>query len=262
MRQLQVLAGENRDHRKLRSLPAASPVKGRLVQLISKRFPGDVVRRIPFQGSHRNGRNASEYIDLTIDYGEHMGKKKPNLKREPNGRSSRRKADVMSDFVRTLEADTRDTLAPALTVRNRMFGVLPHQTRDQKAGSAIGRYCLQGSITTEQYDAATMFLESHTRNLLAIDAPRQPGAVDLNATHGRPVIAENADQLRKWRSEYQAALAAIQVKQNEIRLMGNLYGALYAVVIRDVMLEHLLGDTRTALNALVRHYGLMARAAA
>lgn len=191
-----------------------------------------------------------------------MGKRHKIEKREPNGRASRKPRDVMDQFVATLESDTREMLAPGLSARHRLFGISPAQTRDQMAGSAIGRYCLQGSITRAQYDAAMLFLESTHRNLLAIDAPRLPGAVDLNATHGRPVAVENVGQLRKWREAHKAAVAAIQAKQNEIRLQGNLYGALDTILIRDVSLEHLLGDCRTALNALVRFYGLVAREAA
>jgi hypothetical protein len=188
-------------------------------------------------------------------------KSKPG-KRERNGRLSRQPKDVSERNLSDLDREQRDTLAIGLEARERIFGVKPQQSRDQKAGSAIGRYCLQGLITQAQYDAAMLFLESYHRNLRAIDAPPQPGAVDLNATHGRPVGLENVAQLRKWRAEHKAAEQAIQTKQNEIRLMGNLYGALYTVLIRDVQLEHLLGDTRTACNALIRHYKLEARIAA
>jgi hypothetical protein len=182
--------------------------------------------------------------------------------REPNGRASRRKKDVMEQFLEDLTKEDRETQGTALIARHRVLGVEPRHSRDQKAGSAIGRYCLQGLVTQAQYDAAMLFLESYHRNLRAIDAPPQPGAVDLNRTHGLAVGLENVKQLTKWRAEHKATLAAIQDKQNEIRLMGNLYGALYEIVIRDHALEHLLGDLRTAANALVKHYRLDGRMAA
>lgn len=188
-------------------------------------------------------------------------KPKPG-KRERNGRLSRQPKEASERNLSDLDREQRDTLAIGLEARERIFGVKPQQSRDQKAGSAIGRYCLQGLITQAQYDAAMLFLESYHRNLRAIDAPPQPGAVDLNATHGRPVGLENVKQLTKWRTEHKATLAAIQAKQNEIRFMGNLYGALYAVVIRDVELEHLLGDCRIALNSLIKHYRLDGKMAA
>jgi hypothetical protein len=189
------------------------------------------------------------------------GPKKTTTKREQNGRRSRKQKDQMEHFMQTLELTQRDTLGVGLNARHKVFGVAPQHTRDQKAGSAIGRFCLQGHITQAQYDAAMMFLEARERNLRAIDAPPQPGAVNLNATHGRPIIVENAGQVRKWRENYKAACAAIQEKQNEIRLMGNLFGALDAVLVRDIERDMYLGDLRTALNALVKHYGLLARAA-
>jgi hypothetical protein len=192
-------------------------------------------------------------------------KKKQDVKRERNGRMSRnadgRKHNTERNLA-DLDREQRDNLSIGLEARERIWGVKPQQSRDQKAGSAIGRYCLQGLVTQAQYDAAMLFLESYHRNLRAIDAPPQPGAVDLNRTHGLAVGLENVKQLTKWRAEHKATLAAIQDKQNEIRLMGNLYGALYEIVVRDHALEHLLGDLRTAANALVKHYRLDGRMAA
>lgn len=161
-----------------------------------------------------------------------------------------------------LDREQRDTLETGLSARERIWGVKPQHSRDQKAGSAVGRYCLQGLVTQAQYDAAMLYLESYHRNLRAIDAPPQPGAVDLNRTHGLAVGLENVAQLRKWRAEHKAAEQAIQAKQNEIRLMGNLMGAISIILIRDQQMEHMLGDFRTAMNALIKHYRLDGRMAA
>lgn len=193
--------------------------------------------------------------------GKRGTKPKPG-KRERNGRLSRQPKHVSARNMADLDREQRDNLSIGLEARERIWGVKPQQSRDQKAGSAIGRYCLQGLVTQAQYDAAMLFLESYHRNLRAIDAPPQPGAVDLNRTHGLAVGLENVKQLTKWRAEHKATLAALQDKQNEIRLMGNLYGALYEIVVMDHALEHLLGDLRTACNALSRHFKLEARIAA
>lgn len=189
------------------------------------------------------------------------GRKRKAGRREPNGRLSRRAVETARRNLADMDREQRDALAVGLEARERVFGIKPQHSRDQKAGSAIGRYCLVGLVTQAQYDAAMLFVEARARYLLAIDAPPQPGAVDPNAARGRPVGTENPTQLRKWREEYREATAAIQEKQNEIRGMGNLFGSLGAMLFRDVMLDHLLGDARIALNALVRHYGLLARAA-
>ena len=191
------------------------------------------------------------------------GKPPKNIsKREPNGRASRKPKDVMEQFLADMSKEERDTQGPALSARHRIWGIDPRHSRDQKAGSAVGRYCLQGLVTQAQYDAAMQFVESYQRHLRAIDAPQpHAAAVNLNATRGRPVFAEDPVQLARWEADHKAALKSVFEKQHEIGLMGNLYGALYEVLIRDLMLEHLLGDLRTALNALVKHYGLLARAA-
>lgn len=193
--------------------------------------------------------------------GKRGTKPKPG-KRERNGRLSRQPKHTAERNLADLDREQRDNLSIGLEARERIWGVKPQHSRDQKAGSAVGRYCLQGLVTQAQYDAAMLYLESYHRNLRAIDAPPQPGAVDLNRTHGLAVGLENVAQLTKWRAEHKATLAAIQAKQNEIRLMGNLYGALYEIVVRDHALEHLLGDLRTAANALVKHYRLDGRMAA
>ena len=122
------------------------------------------------------------------------------------------------------------------------------------AGSAIGRYCLQGLVTRPQYDAAMAYLEERENYLQAIQAPRQPGAVDLNATRGQSVAAENVARTQKAKASMKATDAAIMEKQIEVGNMGNLFGALNAVLVMDVELDHLLGDLRTALNALVKRY--------
>lgn len=193
--------------------------------------------------------------------GKRGAKPKPG-KRERNGRLSRQPKHVSERNMADLDREQRDTLEPGLSARERIWGVKPQHSRDQKAGSAVGRYCLQGLITQAQYDAAMLFLESYHRNLRAIDAPPQPGAVDLNRTHGLAVGLENVAQLRKWRAEHKAAEQAIQDKQNEIRLMGNLMGAIGIILIRDQQMEHMLGDFRTAMNALIKHYRLDGRMAA
>lgn len=189
------------------------------------------------------------------------GRKRRSGKREPNGRLSRRQVEVARRNLTDLDLEQRNILSVGLDARERIFGVSQQHSRDQKAGSAIGRYCLQGLVTQAQYDAAMMYLEGRIRYHRAVDAPRPPGAVDLNAARGRPVGTENPEQLRKWRDDHEAACKAVQEKQNEIRGAGNLFGALDAVLLRDVMLDALLGDVRTALNALVKHYGLQAMAA-
>lgn len=192
----------------------------------------------------------------------HRGPKKQKGKRELNGQLSRRPAERNTRHLDGLDQEQRAMISTAIEARQRVWGLSPAVSRDQMAGSAIGRYCLQGNITRQQYDAAMIYLEVRNDHLIAVRAPRQPGAVDLNATHGSSGDYENINRTHKAIAAYDEMTGVIREKQIEVGNMGNLFGALDAVICRDVMLEHLLGDVRTALNALVKHYGLDGRRAA
>lgn len=189
-------------------------------------------------------------------------RKRKTGNREPNGRLSRKTEDRKVRDKAEVAATDWDTMGTALMARWRVHNVDPASLRDQMAGSAVGRYCLQGHITRSQYDAAMSYLEEREDWLRCIAAPRQPGAVDLNATKGQSVNAENVNRYRTIMAAREATDKAIMAKQIEIGNMGNLNGALNAVLVQDVQLEHLLGDLRTALNALVRRYGLTGNAKA
>lgn len=194
-----------------------------------------------------------------------MGRHRKSGKREPNGKLSRRgteQAKRNEAHLDGLEREERDTLAVGLAARQRVWGVPAPVSRDQMAGTAVGRYCLTGLITRQQYDAAQAYLDERDQYLQCIAAPRQPGAVDLNATKGQSVGLENVSRYHHIKAARETTDNAIRDKQTEIGMVGNLFGALDAVLINDVALDHLLGDLRTALNALVRRYGLDGRAAA
>lgn len=183
-----------------------------------------------------------------------MANKRKHGKREPNGQLSRKPADRKVRDQAEVAATEWDTMGTALMARWRVHKVEPANLKDQMAGSAVGRYCLQGIITRQQYDAAMAYLEERENYLQAIQAPRQPGAVDLNATRGQSVASENVSRTQMARTSMRVTDLAIMDKQIEIGNMGNLFGAINAVLVMDVELDHLLGDLRTALNALIRRY--------
>lgn len=189
------------------------------------------------------------------------GQKRQAVKREPNGRASRKKDDVVARILEQVDRDVRETLMTGLSARVRVHGVPPEQSRDQMAGSFIGRLCLQRVISRIQYDAALAWLEDMENHAAVIGAPRQPGAVDLNAAKGRN-DHENVEYAARCMARYKAANKAVQDRQNELGPHAHLFGALDTLVRRDVPLEHLVGDLRTALNALARHYRLDGRRAA
>lgn len=194
-----------------------------------------------------------------------MGKRGPKKlagKRERNGQLSRKQVDRTARVLDGLDADQRDTLAVGIEARVRVHGVEPRHSRDQMAGSFIGRLCITGDVSRVQYDAAMTWQEDAHNYSIALRSPRQPGAVDLNRTQGTSTDHENVAFVARAKARYEAAARAVQEKQNELRGQGALFAALHHVVIRDLELMHMVPDCRVALNALAKHYGLESRSRA
>jgi hypothetical protein len=193
------------------------------------------------------------------------GKARQPGKREPNGQLSRKPADRTSRFLDGLERDERDTLAVGIEARVRVHGVDPERSRDQMAGSFVGRLCMTRQISRQQYDAAMTWLEDCENYSAAVHSPRQPGAVDLNRIQGSNGDYENVERTRRAITRMigdkergiRGAMQAVQAAQLEVRGQGNLFGALDAILHRDQELQHLVGDLRVGLNALARYYGLI-----
>lgn len=195
-----------------------------------------------------------------------MGKRGPRRKntkdrREANGRLSRAHEDIAARRKEGLDKEQQETIAVGIEARQRVFGLPPTISRDQMAGSAVGRYCLQKHITRVQYDAAMLYLADCEAYSHAIGTPGLPRAVDLNATGGQN-NHENVGKVLAAIRAHDAMVKAVQAQQNELRNTANLFGALDVVIRQDKMLDHMLGDLRAGLNALVRHYGVAGRAAA
>jgi len=193
-----------------------------------------------------------------------MPKRKPPSKREPNGRKSRRIASI------TVEVDNRkvswtkedqDMVSVAIEARQRLFGLSVDKSRDQKAGSFIGRLCIGKELSVPQYEALCMWEESCRQYRIIMAGPKGDSAQDPNRVAGRNGH-ENEKRSMEITKRHRAAERAIQDKQFELRNRANLWGALDVCVTRDRDVFNLVGDLREAANALVRHYGIEARAAA
>lgn len=183
-------------------------------------------------------------------------KRKTGVKREPNGKISRRKADVTERFARELDQAERDMLRPGLEARVKIHGVKPEDSRSQMAGSFVGRLCISGELSQAQYEAAMTFLEDQRNNAIAIQAPRDMAGIDLNRVQGGSVSLESVDFYKRATTRWRNAVAAIQDRQNELRGQGAIYAALETCVLRDAQAVHMVGWLREGLNALVRHYGI------
>lgn len=182
------------------------------------------------------------------------GPKAQSGKREANGRLSRRKADIMDRVSSTMEKEEREILRPGIEARVRVHGVAPEVSRDQRAGSFIGRLCMSGEITQRQYEAALIYLEDRRNYLMAIRAPRDPSGVDLNRVQGNSTGQENVSFARRSFARWQEVSTCVQARENELRGVGAMIRAFDTCMVRDIDAHHLVGWLREGLNALAKHY--------
>lgn len=195
-----------------------------------------------------------------------MGKRGPKRtagKREPNGQISRRQEAAAARAIDRDDKQERETLAVGVAARKRVHGVDITDAQDQRAGSVVGRWNMIGIITDVQYQAALRWQADALRYSIAMRSPRQPGAVDLNATKGGSGDFENVRASHRAYDDHEQAIRAVQEHQNRLRGGGALYAALYYVLQRDLDAQHMRADLIMALSTLARHYGLeTSRAAA
>lgn len=190
-------------------------------------------------------------------------KTKPGDKREPSGKLSRKAEDVAARLNDIHDKEEREALSVGLEARMRLFKVEAKESRNQMAGSFIGRLCLQRVISRPQYEAAITYAIEREAYLRAV-APAQggePRAFNPNATHGRSHY-ENEARTQQDVARYRAAYAVIVEAWRQLRGQGKLLAAVQCLIVDDQPVESLVPDLRQALNALVKHYGLEGRRAA
>lgn len=183
------------------------------------------------------------------------GPKRKSGKRTASGRLSQKPADVVARLTEAHDREEREMLSTGLDARIRVFGIDPNHSRDQMAGSVVGRLTLSGELSRQQYDAAQSWLTDLRNYRQVIAAPKGMGAVDLNAVRGDSTDIERVAWYRRCCDRMEAARKAIQTEQDILRLKANLWAALDLMLDSDLMLPHLVGDLRHALNALAHHYG-------
>lgn len=185
------------------------------------------------------------------------GRKPKNVPREANGRPSRRKADRQEMFDR----DQRENMSVAIEARKRHYGLNDKQAKDQRAGDVIGRMRMSGDtafgLTERQYQALVKYRTEMQAFRIAIHAPKDARAIDLNITHG--ISVTDGEAWDRWAEKAKArGIELIQVIQSEqiaIGGQGVLLAALDVFVMRDTFQKHMVGNLRIAANALVRYYG-------
>lgn len=178
-------------------------------------------------------------------------------KREPNGRLSRKMRHRSQRHNDGLDKDAREMISVGTEARQRIYGVSAKLSRDQLAGSAVGRLVLGDMLTRVQSDAAFLYEQDARAYYMTIEAPAQPSAVDLDRVQG---ISNGENVKRKMisKARYEAARKAVMEAQIAVRLNSNLFGAIDHCVMMDraPVNEAMMGSLREALNSLVKHYGL------
>ncbi|WP_455474703.1 hypothetical protein [Bartonella sp. B30(2025)] len=158
--------------------------------------------------------------------------------REKNGRISRAK--------RPREAIDKLTIA----MRAKHFGLTVEEAKNPLSGSYIGRLCLQGELSQEQYDAAQKYLEVRNNYLCAKGFPS--GCYDDVSTNS------DLNSLEQWiqraTSHYKAAQEVVKEAQCSYR-QYNLYAALQYIVIEDQSLSYLVNPLHIVLNAFHEYFG-------
>lgn len=175
-------------------------------------------------------------------------------KREPNGRLSQRPEDVAARNIEGLDKEERETIATGISARERLWKLDPKVSRDQMAGSFVGRLRLQGDLSQIQYEAAITWQDDVRAYGIARNSPPDASAIDLNRVQGLGSGTEKPAQARRAVRRYEDAREAVQAAQNAMHGRAALFAALSYIVERDVWLSHLVGDLRLALNALAQHY--------
>jgi len=152
----------------------------------------------------------------------------------------------------------RAAVHTVIETRMRMYGMTEKQARDPMAGTAIGRLCMGKEISIDQYDVAAKYLAIRSAYLRGIGAPS-------DGHDPRPEYAgsggSHEDFVRLAKSNYEAAHEVIKSHMFAERSPNGTV-ALDMIVVRDVDAPHLVGDLRTLLNVLSRHFSMGKRKAA
>ncbi|WP_273760736.1 hypothetical protein [Bartonella sp. ML70XJBT.G] len=157
--------------------------------------------------------------------------------REANGRISRAKAP----------REAVDKLA--IEMRAKRFSLSLQDAKNPLASTYIGRLCLQGVLTQEQYDTAQQYLQIRNNYLCAKGLP--------SAIYDEMPSSSDDKARDKWvefaTEQFANMQEAIKEAQHLYR-QYNLYAALQYLVIEDQELPHLVSSLKVALNVLYRYW--------
>ncbi|WP_142416832.1 hypothetical protein [Bartonella massiliensis] len=137
----------------------------------------------------------------------------------------------------------------AIEMRAKRFCLTLQEAKNPLAGSYIGRLCLQGLLTQEQYDAAQKYLE--VRNDYSC-AKGLPSAVydEMPSSSDEAAREKWVELATEQFSNMQEAIREAQCLYRQY----NLHAALQYLVVEDKELPYLVSSLRIALNALQKYF--------
>lgn len=125
---------------------------------------------------------------------------------------------------------------------------------DPKAESVMGRLCLNGWITDEQYQAGVKYRDIVMRYRAIIDAPRESVSMSgvIVGPWGGGMILE-AEEVERRKSNYNAAFEWLEMRSGNAGCRAVAHCAVHERI--GFTPSHL----KSGLDALVEHFGLTGR---
>lgn len=137
----------------------------------------------------------------------------------------------------------------AIEMRAKRFGLTIEEAKNPLSGTYIGRLCLQGVLTQDQYDVAQKYLEVKNDYSCAKGLP--------SAVYDEMPSSSDETAREKWVEFATGQFSNIQEVIRETQCLYrqyNLHAALQYLVVEDQILPHLVLSLRIALNVLQKYF--------
>ncbi|WP_375607306.1 MULTISPECIES: hypothetical protein [unclassified Bartonella] len=137
----------------------------------------------------------------------------------------------------------------AIEMRAKRFCLTIEEAKSPLAGSYVGRLCLQGVLTQDQYDAAQKYLEVRNDYSCAKGLP--------SAVYDEMPSSSDDKAREKWVERATEQFCNMQEVIKETQCLYkqyNLYAALQYLVSEDQTLPYLINSLQIALNALHKYF--------
>lgn len=174
-------------------------------------------------------------------------KRRQNVKREPNGRVSRKK-EYQRD-LRNQERIETEAEAMEVAIAVRLRAGIPRNVA-RSVGTVEGALFAKHAIDRDQYEAAVFYSVLRLQYLSAIDEPHAPKEPRGPSQGGGEEAYERFCESAKQR--WSDMRGQVSEAQQELGNTANLFGALDSLE-RGHLMDYQLGDLRFALNAVHKY---------